>query len=370
MNRIAAIVAGLSLAFVGTSTSFAATINVPGDQPTIAAAISAASISGDTVLIAPGTYIEANLSTGGKDITVKGTLNADGSLATTIDAQQGGRVFTIGTNEGSGTVIRDLIITGGSEFRGGGIYCSLTSPTIRNCTITNNSAQNGGGIYCRGVSPSIIDCRITNNSSNGGPANTAGIHLWGSFATISGCTISENPQGGIFCSDYSSVGPQPTISDCSITGNAFGISCDSNGSPAVNGCTISDNNGMGIYCQLSSNPSISGCTIANNGGYGVYALIFGNFDSNPTLSGSIICGNDLGQLTGLESPAGSLVSDSCDIVGTTPGDVDGDGDVDTNDLNSLRSMLALCPSDISADGKTDIEDLLVLLAGYGSTTCP
>ena len=31
MNRIAAVVAGLSLAFVGTSTTFAGTIDVPGN---------------------------------------------------------------------------------------------------------------------------------------------------------------------------------------------------------------------------------------------------------------------------------------------------------------------------------------------------
>ena len=54
MNRIAAVVAGLSLAFVGTSATIAGTINVPGDQPTIASAISA-SINGDVINIAAGT---------------------------------------------------------------------------------------------------------------------------------------------------------------------------------------------------------------------------------------------------------------------------------------------------------------------------
>ena len=54
---------------------------------------------------------------------------------------------------------------------------------------------------------------------------------------------------------------------------------------------------------------------------------------------------------------------------TTPGDVDGDGDVDVNDLSSLRSTLALCASDTDMDGDTDIEDLLNVVAGWG-TTCP
>ncbi|MCH2134626.1 MAG: hypothetical protein MK116_12855, partial [Phycisphaerales bacterium] len=123
MNRIAASVVAI-LAFAGTS--FAATINVPGDQPSIAAAISA-SVNGDVINIAPGTYNEHSLNPGGKAITIQGTLNGDGTLATTIDAQQGGRVFTIESGEGDGTVIKDLVITGGSAGDGGGIYCNVSN---------------------------------------------------------------------------------------------------------------------------------------------------------------------------------------------------------------------------------------------------
>ena len=349
------------------SSAAADVINVPADQPTIYAAISAASISGDTVLIAPGTYQEANLSTRGKDITIQGTTNTDGSLATTIDAQQGGSVFRISTNEGSGTVIRDLIITGGSEYRGGGIYCSLTSPTISNCTITDNSAQFGGGIYSRGATPTIIDCRITNNSSNVELGATAGIHLWASFATFIGCTISDNPDGGIFCTDYGS-GPYPTIRDCSITGNAFGISCDSNGSPAIDDCTISDNDGNGIYAQLSSNPSISGCTITNNGGSGVYGLIWSSsfLDSTPIISGSIICGNQSGQLNGAYDDAGgNTVEEVCPSV--CIGDINGDTIVDGADLAGVLGAWGQdVPSvDQNDDGQIDGQDLAVVLGAWG-----
>ena len=49
-------------------TAGAATINVPAGQPTIQAAINAAS-NGDTVLVAPGTYRE-NINFMGKAITV------------------------------------------------------------------------------------------------------------------------------------------------------------------------------------------------------------------------------------------------------------------------------------------------------------
>ena len=51
------------------------------------------------------------------------------------------------------------------------------------------------------------------------------------------------------------------------------------------------------------------------------------------------------------------------------GDLDGDGDVDTDDLDIMHANLNICPSDTDHDGDTDIEDLLDVLEGWG-TTCP
>ena len=94
-----------TLALVGTS--FAETINVPGDYATIQGAINASS-DGDVIAVAAGTYYEHSLNPGGKAITIG---SASGNLDVTIDAQQGGSVFVIGSGEGNGTVIKDLEIT-------------------------------------------------------------------------------------------------------------------------------------------------------------------------------------------------------------------------------------------------------------------
>src|SRR5260370_7806093 len=64
-------------------------INVPATQPTIQAAINAAS-NGDTVLVAPGTYTE-NINFGGKAIT--GT-SSGGPSVTIIDGGAHGSVVT------------------------------------------------------------------------------------------------------------------------------------------------------------------------------------------------------------------------------------------------------------------------------------
>ena len=330
MRRIVAVVVGLSLAMAGTSATIADTINVPADQPTIEAAITA-SASGDVILIAAGTYYEANLTTRGRAITVQGTLNEDGSLATTIDAQQGGRVFRIGTNEGSGTVIRDLIITGGSEFRGGGIYCFLTSPTIRNCTITDNSAQNGSGIYSRGVSPTIIDCRITNNSWNGDQGDGAGIYLQDSLGTISGCTISGN-----------------TVTTQFFGGRGGGIYC-TGGSPTITGCTISNNSAAGLFA--------GGGGIASESG------------SVPIISKSELCGNQPNQINGdYDDAGGNTVADECPAEKSCPGDVNLDGLVDAADLGVLIAEWNCtkgCSADLNEDGLVDSADLGLLIAGWG-----
>ena len=71
------------------STAQAATLNVPQDFPTIQAAINAAQ-NGETVLVAPGTYVET-IDFHGKAITV---TSAQGPSLTIID---GGRLDSVAT---------------------------------------------------------------------------------------------------------------------------------------------------------------------------------------------------------------------------------------------------------------------------------
>ena len=58
-------------------------------------------------------------------------------------------------------------------------------------------------------------------------------------------------------------------------------------------------------------------------------------------------------------------------VGSVPGDLDADGDVDLTDLAILRSDYDCvgggCAGDVDADGDTDLTDLAMLLANFGGT---
>src|SRR5215467_11246084 len=108
--------------FLAVPCAVAATvIHVPGDQPTIQAAINAAN-NGDTVLVSPGTYTE-NINFLGKAITV---TSSNGPKLTIIDGGGVSSVVTFSTNEGLSSVLSGFTLQNGNamntpEVEGGGI---------------------------------------------------------------------------------------------------------------------------------------------------------------------------------------------------------------------------------------------------------
>lgn len=196
----------------------------------------------NTVIVADGTYKgEGNrdLDFGGKPIILK---SQNGAESTIIDCEameaDRHRGFRFGSGEGPDSVLNGFTITGGLMSNGGAIICgNNSSPTIKNCTITGNTAVNyhGGGIWSHsGANPTVIGCIITGNTAyrfGGGICcnessvtiincliygNTSfgyggGVDcLWGSSATITNCTITDNlaqdySGGGIDAFDNSNV---------------------------------------------------------------------------------------------------------------------------------------------------------------------
>ena len=194
MRRTATALASLLLS-VATAT-FAATINVPADQPTIQAGINAAS-NGDTILVAPGKYLE-NINFMGKAITV---VSSGGPRATVIDGGNVNSVVTFSSGETSTSVVRGFTIQNGNATagigEGGGIQVEGTSPTIVGNIITQNQACEGDGIGVGFGSPIIKNNLITKNSdSTCGGIGGAGIGIRGaSSAQVLHNTISNNSTG-------------------------------------------------------------------------------------------------------------------------------------------------------------------------------
>jgi len=375
--------------FLLAGTTFADTHTVcPSgcDYTSIQAAI-IASADGDVISIHAGTFHEHGIYTLNKAITIQGTLNSDGARVTIIDAQSDGSVFEIANGEDAGTVLKDLVITNGlgTDWVGGGITCKNgSSPTITYCTIEGNSANMfGGGIACFNHSNPIISyCTITNNTCFGGDG--AGICCQTSNPTISHCLIEGNGHshdpnlaqgGGIYCNSCN-----PTISECSISGNAAGngggIYCVA-ASPTITGCAIAGNTangefgGGGIVGAYEASPIIKGCTISFNTPDNVHGHAHPGrgrsgqeYPSFFTFENSMICGTGEHVVGLIEHVGVNHISDCIDV-----GDLDGDGDVDVDDLDQHHALVGICKSDVNHDGSTDVMDLLEVIGDWHGV-CP
>lgn len=196
------------------------TIEVPSECSTIQSAINAAT-SGDTVVVADGTYTGASnrdLDFGGKDITVK---SENGPSSCIIDCEDTSRAFYIHSGETSDAVIEGFTIKNGycavNEY-GGGIYiCNASSPTVKNCVIKDCSSGWGTvTIKDQNSNPKFYNCSITSNSSKDG----GGVYLFqvNCSAEFVNCLIADNTateQGGGIKTYYANL----TLINCTVANN-------------------------------------------------------------------------------------------------------------------------------------------------------
>jgi len=234
------------LAFAAlTLPACAATINVPAGQPTIQAGINAAN-TGDTVLVAPGTYYE-NINFNGKAITV---TSSAGAASTIIDGGKLAPVVTLGTSDPS--------ISGSQS--------TLTGFTAQNGVPAAGATDTGGGIVVVGHA-NLQNDTVTANASCGIDI-TAGV-----YATINENHIYGNTQN-------------PTGTACRASG--AGIYISGPGIVLIDSSTIETNQGSGIYMDTAAgSATFADDIIRNNSGYGVYAALYSlNFDQNLIYSNS------------------------------------------------------------------------------------
>ena len=158
----------LSLAILylllASSFAVAATINVPKDQPTIQAGINAAN-NGDTVLVAPGKYVE-NINFNGKAITVR---SSNGAKQTVIDGNAVGPVVSFVSGETQSSVLEGFTIQNGlptgNQYVAGGILRLVIPlrPLMRNI-VTRRMLVGGIAVYYG--APLIKNNTISYNSGS------------------------------------------------------------------------------------------------------------------------------------------------------------------------------------------------------------
>lgn len=170
-------------------------LQVPGHYQSLQDALQKAS-SGDTILVAPGTYrlFFDNLLIDIGEITIRSSA---GPEKTVIKGRGSRPAITV--EQRSRAIIEGFTITRETDSdqmpaQGGAIYCSAGSaPIIRNNIILNNRAVFGAGIYCDVQSaPEIRD-----NLFLGNVADTSGgaIFTEHSRALIAGNSFQHNNAG-------------------------------------------------------------------------------------------------------------------------------------------------------------------------------
>jgi hypothetical protein len=275
--NVQAAAAGVAAAFlVTTSAVLAAERFVPGEYPSIQAAIDAA-VDGDTIIVAPGTYYE-NTDFDEKSITLTSANPNDPNTvaATIIDANGSGRAVTFPETEVEDVecMLSGFTITGGNSPDGSGIYCPGANRTIAitDCVITGNTAGEGGGIFNYENYLQLLNCILIQNSTidrGGGMVNERG------RADLTDCMFDENSAGYDGGGIYNKEG-ELTLTNCTLRGNSSGndgggIGCDY-GDVTITNCTFSGNSadhwGGGLYnshdttnatnCIFSSNSAVNG----------------------------------------------------------------------------------------------------------------
>ena len=167
-------------------TSAGSTLLVPSVFPTVESAVAAA-VDGDTVLVAPGIYLENDIFINGKKIHI---VSSGGPGVTTLDGDGKGRIFRFNGGETLSTVLEGFTLRDGQAPTGGGtagdgggaILFQESDPWIKNCVFASCRADGGtaapglGGTGYRG--------------GHGGA-----VYLYNSDVRFESCTFQSNRAG-------------------------------------------------------------------------------------------------------------------------------------------------------------------------------
>lgn len=155
-------------------------------------------ISGDTILVEPGTYTE-KLAFKGHDVVLQSVAGADSTI---ITKPGDGPLVSITQSESPAAVISGFTITGGTiNGNGAGIFIHDASPTLTDLVIENNQSLmgDGGGVYLFNSQTVIENCVVRNNSAMG---NGGGIAVTNaSIVSVRHTIVSNNIAewgGGVF----------------------------------------------------------------------------------------------------------------------------------------------------------------------------
>lgn len=254
---------GLLLVALSAISAQGLTIHVPAEQATIATGLSVAA-TGDTVLVACGTYDEWDLSMP-SGVTLRGATGDPECVI--IDGNGNSRMILL-ENTLAGTRIEELTITGGHFAAGSGLYFWGAVGDVSDCIIRDNSgASTGSGCCVRYASAhaTFRRCRFLNNHSEdvGGA-----IYLSATSLTVEDCTFRGNSAAddgaALFCYDSNAILIGCTMDDNTVDQFGGGIVA-SLGDVTLIRCIVSNSgDGCAVYIYSGSSIILDCCNLYNN----------------------------------------------------------------------------------------------------------
>jgi len=265
----------------------AETLHVPGEHALIQIALNAAE-SGDTVLVAPGTYEENLQWPATSGIILSGT-QLDSCI---IDGSHSGSVIRFHCDWGSlidsTTHIQNFTIQNGYASYGAGIYLCNAGPTLSSLLIRSNEAIWGGGMDSRFSKPRLDQIQFLGNEAEYGGA----IHSVQYWMELDHVLIADNQAeiGAAILNEYSYI----NLEHVTISGNRAdyggGIFCYSALNTILHNSIVWDNVPEQIYFWHTGDPSLvtisfsdvqGGPDSAVTNDMGEIAWLDGNLDEDP-----------------------------------------------------------------------------------------
>jgi parallel beta-helix repeat protein len=231
----------------------ASTIVVPTDQPTIQAAVSAAT-TGDTVLVQPGTYAETIRIGAGRDgLTIAAADEKDPPIVLGVEGARGADITIAAADD---VTIRNVVVRGGNE--------GVRVDHAYGATLSGVRIENAGvGVYLlRGGRHHIVASEIVATQV------AQGIRLQHSpEVTIKDVVIDDTAREGILVrhSRHASIA-DTTVSHAHA---AHGIMIVASSRATLTNCTSRRNDGDGIQVKRSPNLVLRRNDAEDNGSVGL-----------------------------------------------------------------------------------------------------
>lgn len=266
-----------------------------------------------------------------------------------------------------------------AEYSGGAIRLDNSEAAITNCRFINNEGgvdishptYGAGAVFGLNCDLSITDCLFTGNSSD----STGGaVFLFYGNGIVTNCKFIDN-LSDYFGGGLAVAGDSFTVSGCEFIGN------------------VAASKGGGIYLESWYDATVTGCTVfGNTGGPDGGGGIDCHGTGEKTIAHTQICGNWDDQICGeYTDGGGNLISDvipppppqpdppdpvgACCLpgglcmIGTEAHCIEAGGAYEGDDTDcQTADCPEPCPGDIDGDGDVDTADLLALLGAWGA--CP